>query len=417
MKEQPVTLSEMLSDKQLSRYLLSSALAFIAGNMINFSIIFYSQQVLNSTSLSGIGYFLVFGPPVLFGWYAGILCDRSSPLKVVVGFQCLAIAIVATMLTFHTLESDATTLRIVITACAFFIGVCWSFLGPGRFSSVSKIVEQRIAVKATSAMSSFVLIAFGIAPVIVTTLSAYLSWESVFSLIIGLLCISLLLLKNIKFNAPQSSYSGKKSWIRDITASIKYVGASCPTLHMLLFTVITYTCMGVLNIYLPALAANKLGLDGLNLGIFLGLLSVGLIIGSTLSFRLIGRISADFTIPALITVSVVSLLASVHQSYYVVLVALVLIISICNGFVMNLIIATIQQLTEESYRGRVISIYTILTQISPATGAIVAGFIIDYHNIEMLKWFIILLFALGLVLYYAIKSKPAIVKDQTTAIK
>lgn len=417
MKEQQVTLNEMLSEKKLCRYLLSSALAFIAGNMINFSIIFYSQQVLDSASLAGIGYFLVFGPPVLFGWYAGILCDRSSPLKVVVTFQCLAIAIVVIMMGSHIAISDTTTLRFVITCCAFFIGVCWSFLGPGRFSSVSKIVDQRIAVKATSAMSSFVLIAFGIAPVLVTTLSSYLNWESVFIIIICLLILSLLLLKSIKLPEPIQSNATQKSWITEIGAGLKYIGSSAPTLNMLLFTVITYTCMGVINVYLPALAVTKLGLDGLNLGIFLALLSIGLIVGSALSFRLIGRISPEFTIPLLITVSTISLLASFQQSYYVALVALVLIMSTCNGFVMNLIIATIQKLTEESYRGRVIAIYTILTQISPATGAIVAGFIIDYYKIEQLQWFIIPLFVLGLFFYYAIKNKPAIVKHQATAIK
>ncbi|MEO8839876.1 MAG: hypothetical protein ABI351_14330, partial [Herbaspirillum sp.] len=63
-------------------FYLSCLLAFTGGHMVNYSVIIYAQEVLQSDLLSGVGFSLCFGPPLILGWYAGVLCDRHAPVHI-----------------------------------------------------------------------------------------------------------------------------------------------------------------------------------------------------------------------------------------------------------------------------------------------------------------------------------------------
>ena len=51
--------------------------------MVNYSVIIYAQEMIGSDLLSGIGFGLAFGPPIVLGWYAGVLCDRLAPGRLI----------------------------------------------------------------------------------------------------------------------------------------------------------------------------------------------------------------------------------------------------------------------------------------------------------------------------------------------
>ena len=72
-------------------FFLSCLAAFTAGHMINYSVIIYAQEVIGSDLLSGIGFGLCFGPPIVLGWYAGVLCDRLAPGRLILAAQGLFI--------------------------------------------------------------------------------------------------------------------------------------------------------------------------------------------------------------------------------------------------------------------------------------------------------------------------------------
>lgn len=70
-------------------FYFSCLAAFTAGHMVNYSVIMYSQEVIGSDLLSGIGFGLCFGPPIVLGWYAGVLCDRLAPGRLILAAQGL----------------------------------------------------------------------------------------------------------------------------------------------------------------------------------------------------------------------------------------------------------------------------------------------------------------------------------------
>ena len=71
------------------RFYLSCLAAFTGGHMVNYGVIMYAQDAIGSDLLSGIGFGLCFGPPIVLGWYAGVLCDRLAPGRLIHGAQAI----------------------------------------------------------------------------------------------------------------------------------------------------------------------------------------------------------------------------------------------------------------------------------------------------------------------------------------
>ena len=64
---------------RLGLFFASCLLAFTAGHMFNYTVILYLQEAVGSDWLSGIGFGLAFGSSLVFGWFAGVVCDRVPP--------------------------------------------------------------------------------------------------------------------------------------------------------------------------------------------------------------------------------------------------------------------------------------------------------------------------------------------------
>ena len=65
------------------RFYLSCLLAFTGGHMVNYTVILYLQEKVGSDWLSGVGFGLSFGSSIVFGWFAGVLCDRIAPARMI----------------------------------------------------------------------------------------------------------------------------------------------------------------------------------------------------------------------------------------------------------------------------------------------------------------------------------------------
>ena len=80
-------------------FFLSCLLAFTAGHMFNYTVILYLQEAVGSDWLSGVGFGLSFGSSIVFGWFAGVLCDRIAPARVIHAAQALFLLCLAGLAT------------------------------------------------------------------------------------------------------------------------------------------------------------------------------------------------------------------------------------------------------------------------------------------------------------------------------
>ena len=101
--------------------------------MVNYAVILYLQEKVGSDLLSGIGFGLCFGTSIVFGWFAGVLCDRISPTRVIHAAQALFILCLAGLWWTDAGATDQTRRRVRCCFPRFLAGVGWSFVAPARW--------------------------------------------------------------------------------------------------------------------------------------------------------------------------------------------------------------------------------------------------------------------------------------------
>jgi MFS family permease len=150
--------------------------------------------------------------------------------------------------------------------------------------------------------------------------------------------------------------------------------AARPLLRQLMLAAMTgYLAMGPMTVLLPKLAAARLGLSELQRGAFLGTLAVSLIAGGLLALALAKRAHHGRTILAAILVAGGALAGLGGVSSAPVAVALLATVGTAGGLALSLIVAGIQAQAPDAMRGRVVSVYTIISQVVPAASGLAAG--------------------------------------------
>jgi hypothetical protein len=134
-----------------------------------------------------------------------------------------------------------------------------------------------------------------------------------------------------------------------------------------------YAMTGPMQILLPKLARQVLGLSELQRGAYLGLMALTLILGGV-SALLLGKFlhhgAAIFV--GTMTASLLFASLSIWTSAAVSATALGAM-GLLGGMVISFIIAGIQGQAPEALRGRIMSIYSIISQVVPAASGVAAG--------------------------------------------
>jgi MFS family permease len=130
---------------------------------------------------------------------------------------------------------------------------------------------------------------------------------------------------------------------------------------------------GPLQILLPRLAWQVLGLSEAQRGAYLGLMALSLIVGGVSALALARRAHHGRTILGGVLAGslLFALLATVQQAW---LSAVLLAgVGLLGGLVISLVVAGIQLQAPVALRGRVMSMYAITSQVLPALSGVAAG--------------------------------------------
>ena len=365
-------------NRQLIVFYMSCLLAFVAGHTVNYSVIIFAQDVLRSDLLSGIGFALCFGPPIIFGWYAGALCDRLAPGRIII-FSQLVFVIAGVLLYFAATGIISDTIRsILLIIAAFLAGVGWSFVAPARFAALAQLSEPEKIHGATILLNLQTMLGFGIAPILIALLQGTFGWKGVFLMIIASFALASVLM----FWSPTQPTPKQKSHpLQDIQEGIRAVLAKPLLLQFLLANLMAYLLMGPMQVLLPRIASSQLSLEGMERGLYLGILALALLIGGVLCMALRRRIHDGRTI--LVGTFIAGLaIAALSQISAPLLSGVVLMAAgIIGGMVVSLIVAGLQAETAPDVRGRVMSMFTISCQVVPAASGFMAGVLSEYFGV------------------------------------
>lgn len=147
-----------------------------------------------------------------------------------------------------------------------------------------------------------------------------------------------------------------------------------------------YLAMGPMQLLLPRLAMERLGLPDLQRGLLLGSLALSLIGGGVLAMLLASYVhhgAAIFT-GILGAGAALAALGSTHAAGPA--LALLAAVGVLGGMSLSLIVAGIQAEAAVAVRGRVLSMYTIISQVIPASSGVLAGALMQHFGVEVALW-------------------------------
>ena len=350
-------------------FYLSSLLAFTGGHMVNYAVILYLQEKVGSDLLSGIGFGLSFGTSILFGWFAGVLCDRISPTRVIHAAQALFILCLAGLWWTDAGASDATRVGWTLFS-AFLGGLAWSFVGPARLATLGQIAPPDKLKPATIIFNLQVLLGFGLAPVVIGLVRSRYGWPAVFATGMGFFVAASLMLLDTRTRGSNRPGQGVFTEIGEGFSAVK---ANPLLLQLILAAIMAYAMTGPMQILLPKLAREVLGLSELQRGGYLGLMALTLILGGV-SALLLGKYLHHGAAIFVGTMTASLLFASLSQWSSAAVSATALgAMGLLGGMVISFIIAGIQGQAPEALRGRIMSIYSIISQVVPAASGVAAG--------------------------------------------
>lgn len=372
---------------KLFLFYVSCFLAFVAGHIFNYSAIMYSLEMFESSTLAGLAYGLCFGSPVIFGWVAGAYIDRYSAKRVLLIAQNAFVIGGLGMWWVVSYQPDYSILLFLTSG--FFVGVGWAFVAPSRLSALAQFVSADKLPQATITFNLLVMVGFGLAPVVLTQILDAYGW----SVVLGVSVIMFVVASSLILNAPNNHKrvehnNLKQEWL------VCYEGLkTTPVLaQLLLAAVIGYLMMGPMQVVLPQIAEFQLGLNTVEKGQYLGLIALALIIGGVAAMKLRTKVPVGMSILVLLMLSGISL-AMLGQIKNLWLSCFVLVVGTASaGIVVSFIVAGLQSHTPVEIRGRVMSIYTIISQVVSAMAGVLSGWLAQEDGASMSLFVIGVLF-------------------------
>lgn len=361
--------AQTYSRAELTRFFISCLAGFLAGHLTNYTVILFAQDVWQRDALAGAGFALCFGVPLLLGWPAGAWCDQYSPQRIAqlahgAFFVALALLAVAS----HA-ESYGVTLYLLGATAA---GIGWSLLAPARMALLGRMAGARQA-KLAVVFNLLVMLGFGLAPLLLAFARVQGGWTAV--QLCGVVLFGLATLMLVGLKVP--GLGGEGHVFERVRQGLRYVRSSQLLAQALLTAVLIYLAMGPIQVMLPRFAQQTLHLGEMQRGLFLGALALAFLIGGAIALplaRYFGQGRVLF-VAAVISGSGLILLGNSER-----LGTALLFLGcngICAGVAVSLVVALLQQESEAQFRGRLLSIYTVTSQVIPAAGGLGAGLLLE----------------------------------------
>lgn len=356
----------------LARYLLGCLFAFLAGHVINFGLVQWTQEVLRAPAWSGVLLLICFGSPVVLGWHGGALCDRTSPLRVVrrghalLGGAALVLALLAWV---PWLRQEALALALVGAALA---GLGWSYAAPARLAHLPALAPPERLRGAAILFNVLTTVGFGGAPLILGQVRQRLPWTYVFLTALALLIASFACMVGLPAVSRAPAHTAQGA----IRAGWRYIAQTPVVGQLLVGSALAHLLMGPIQVLLPGFLDNALRLDPGQRGWFLGMAAPALIAGGLMALRLTqvrhpGRAVLAGVVGSALLCAALSVVAELWLAAGLFVGACVL-----AGSAVAFLAASLQDVSDDAFRGRVMASYAITTQFFPALSGLICGLLL-----------------------------------------
>lgn len=359
------------SQPRFRRYFPSTLLSTLGSWVLRFLLGWSAWEATQSAFWVGTVASLMLAPTFLLSPLFGITADRINPrngLLVTVSLQAALGALAGLLQRFAGLDLP------LLLAIALLFGAVTAAHTPIRLALLPRLVERNALPSAIG----YSAIVFNSARILGPALGAWLltlaPQPAVFAVsALGMVAAALLLLR-VHPVLRSGAAGGRGSLGEQLRAGLRYAAAHGSIRLVFLLTLANGLLGRTLIELLPAVSGRVLGGDATTLATLSAAAGAGSILGGLLVSRQSGRLPllARIVLAALATSALLLLSASLWQSLPVVSAA-VLLAALCTTTIGTGCQALTQLMVDERYRGRIMSLWTVIAMGTPAVGTVLVG--------------------------------------------
>jgi len=361
-------------------------------------------QLTNSPFLLGLTSTLQFGPILLLSIFTGVLADRVSRrtlLLVTQSTQCvLALTLGALAWSGHARYGHVLVVAVIW-------GIMSSIDQPARQSLVMELVGRENLMSAVGLNSASFNGARIIGPSIAGILIARVGLSLGFFLNAIAFVFAIAMLIAIPARRPIPRIAGR-TFSEDMLEGVSYVVRTPAMRFILGLQTILSFCVFNFSVYVPLLARDRLGMGAEGFGLLMACLGVGALIAG-LSLGALSVTAPRWpTIAIALSVALAGLVVLAFTQMFW-LAALALAITGFAGTLVNAGCNTSLQLrAPDAIRGRVMSVYTLISGGIFPIGAFWVGFVAEHWGIHRAFFVngVLGLTALGLLWFWRVRTAP-----------
>jgi predicted MFS family arabinose efflux permease len=329
-------------------------------------------SLTGSPLLLGLVGTIQFLPVTFFSLFAGVLIDKFPKKKILLLTQTVSmfLAFILSALVFtHTVKYEYI---IVLALC---LGFCNTLDMPTRQAFNVEIVGKDDLMNAIALNSATFNLARIIGPAIGALLMGYLgaAWcfllngFSFMAVIYGLI--------HIDAKEYVRKIGSQKSMLREIIDGLKYIKGKPILIETLILVSIMGTFVFNYNVLIPVFTKNVLHMGEKTYGMLMSSLGAGSLIGALLvSFKSRVGPSRTLMIASSIGIGIMLILTGSSNLYYLTALSLA-ITGIFNMFFSTTANTTLQMNSKDEYRGRVMSVYSLVFAGATPLGNIFSGYV------------------------------------------
>ncbi|MBM4440105.1 MAG: MFS transporter [Candidatus Rokubacteria bacterium] len=336
-------------------------------------------QLTNSPFLLGLTATLQFGPILLFSVFTGVLADRVNRRTLLFVTQSMQ-GVLALTLGLLVWSGQARYWQVLVVAVLW--GIVAAIDQPARQSLVMELAGREHLTSAVGLNSVSFNGARIIGPSIAGVLIARVGLSLGFFLNALAFVFAIAMLTRIPGRRPIPRMAGR-TFVEDMLEGLVY-GLRTPSVRLILgLQVILSFCVFNFSVYVPLLARDRLGMGAEGFGLLMAALGVGAL-AAGFSLGAITVSTPRLWIIATALAGALTGLVALAFTQWFWLAALVLGLTGFGGTLVNAGCNTSLQLrAPDALRGRVMSLYTLLSGGIFPIGAFWVGFLSEHGGVPL----------------------------------
>jgi MFS family permease len=335
-------------------------------------------QLTNSPFLLGLTSTLQFGPILLLSLVTGVLADRVTRRTLLFITQSTQSALALT-LGLLVWSGHARYWHVLVVAVLW--GIMSAIDQPARQSLVMELVDRRHVTSAVGLNSAAFNGARIVGPSIAGILIARVGLSLGFFLNAIAFAFAITMLARIPGRRPVPRGAGR-TFVEDLLEGLRY-SVQTPAVRLVMgLQIILSFCVFNFSVYVPLLARDRLGMGAEGFGVLMACLGVGAL-AAGLS---LGALSAAALPPRVIAVALAVSLGGLVGLAFTRGFGLAAGLLVITGFAGTIVMAgcntSIQLSAPDALRGRVMSLYTLLSSGIFPIGAFWVGLVAEHWGVQ-----------------------------------